>query len=74
MKIRDCCNFFSIPFTFLAEKFIMELYFLLVFCLTSIPYYGFDYLMSNPLGFFSQDKSLTWSKTKPVTTLTQVAP
>jgi hypothetical protein len=50
----------------------MELYLTFVFCLTSIPYYGFDYLMSNPLGFFSQDKSLTWSNTKPVTTLTQL--
>jgi hypothetical protein len=50
----------------------MELYFLLLyFVFTSVPYYGFDYLMSNPLGF-SQDNSLTWSKTKPVTTLTQV--
>ena len=74
MKIRDwVASIFSMPFTFLAEKIHYGTLFLtFVFCLTSVPYYGFDYLMSNPLGFFSQDKSLTWSNTKPVTTLTQV--
>nr|YP_009367776.1 hypothetical chloroplast RF1 [Neodangemannia microcystis]ARK14797.1 hypothetical chloroplast RF1 [Neodangemannia microcystis] len=32
--------------------------FTLALSLTSIPYYGFDYLITNPLGFVSQDKSL----------------
>ncbi len=74
MGIRNwVATIFAIPFTFLAEKIHYgTLFITFVFCLTSIPYYGFDYLMSNPLGFFSQDKSLTWSKIKPVTTLTQI--
>jgi hypothetical protein len=53
MKIRDwVATIFSIPFTFLAEKIHYGTLFLtFVFCLTSLPYYGFDYLMSNLLGF-----------------------
>ena len=33
-------------------------------CLTSIPYYGLDYLLSAPLGFLSQDRALEFLKTK----------
>lgn len=68
MAIRNwVAAIFSIPFTFLTEKIHYgTLFITFVFCLTSIPYYGFDYLMSNPLGFLSQDKSLTWTKPEPV--------
>jgi hypothetical protein len=58
MKIRDwVASIFQFHLHFLAEKIHYGTLFLtFVFCLTSVPYYGFDYLMSNPLGFFSQDK------------------
>jgi hypothetical protein len=43
----------------------MELISYICFCLTSIPYYGFDYLCQILLGFFSQDKSLVWANSTP---------
>nr|YP_010733684.1 hypothetical protein RF1 [Gayralia brasiliensis]YP_010733758.1 hypothetical protein RF1 [Monostroma nitidum]WEG92955.1 hypothetical protein RF1 [Gayralia brasiliensis]WEG93029.1 hypothetical protein RF1 [Monostroma nitidum] len=56
----------TIPFMLLNEK-INNFLFVCTFtlCLTSIPYYGFDYLVSTPLGFISQDKTLDFLKTKP---------
>nr|YP_636263.1 hypothetical protein RF1 [Tupiella akineta]Q3ZJ04.1 RecName: Full=Uncharacterized membrane protein ycf78; AltName: Full=ycf1 [Tupiella akineta]AAV80685.1 hypothetical protein RF1 [Tupiella akineta] len=56
----------TIPFMFLNDKihkFIFVLTF--TFCLTSIPYYGFDYLVSAPLGFIGQDRALEFFKAKP---------
>nr|YP_009367909.1 hypothetical chloroplast RF1 [Hazenia capsulata]ARK14887.1 hypothetical chloroplast RF1 [Hazenia capsulata] len=53
------------PFLFINErihKFLCVL--TLTLCLTSIPYYGFDYLVSAPLGFISQDKALNFFKAK----------
>jgi hypothetical protein len=40
----------------------MQRYLLHLFLLNIDPYYGFDYLVSNPLGFVSQDRSLVWAK------------
>nr|AOC61461.1 hypothetical chloroplast RF1 [Rhexinema sarcinoideum] len=56
---------FKIPFLFLNErihKLLLVLTF--TFCFTSVPYYGFDYLVSAPLGFLSQDKALNFLKAK----------
>jgi len=55
----------SIPFMFLNEK-IHNGFLVCTFtlCLTSLPYYGFDYLISAPLGFLSQDKALNFLKAK----------
>jgi len=56
---------FQLSFMFFNEKFhhwILIGTFTL--CLTSIPYYGFDYLISAPLGFLSQDKGLEFFKAK----------
>lgn len=36
-----------------------------VLSLTTIPYYGLDYLISAPLGFISQDKALDFLKARP---------
>nr|YP_009538402.1 putative chloroplast RF1 [Capsosiphon fulvescens]AWX64091.1 putative chloroplast RF1 [Capsosiphon fulvescens] len=68
MSLRNwVASTFLIPFTYLNEKLhYATLFVTFTFCLTSIPYYGFDYLVSNPLGFVSQDKSLVWAKTAPV--------
>lgn len=53
------------PFLFLNERIHKFLcVFTLTLCLTSIPYYGFDYLVSAPLGFISQDKALDFFKAK----------
>nr|AOC61636.1 hypothetical chloroplast RF1 [Gloeotilopsis planctonica] len=54
---------FQIPYLFLNErthKLLLVLTF--TFCFTSVPYYGFDYLVSAPLGFLSQDKALNFLK------------
>ena len=56
----------TIPFMFLNDKIHKSLFVLtFTFCLTSIPYYGFDYLVSAPLGFISQDRALDFFKAKP---------
>lgn len=50
---------FLIPFTYLNEKIhYLTLVMIFTFCLTSVPYYGFEYFMVRPLGFLSQDYSL----------------
>lgn len=56
---------FQIPFFFLMPK-IHKLLLVLTFtfCFTSIPYYGFDYMVSAPLGFLSQDKAFNFLKAK----------
>lgn len=55
----------KIPFMFLNDR-IHKGVFVLTFtlCLSSVPYYGFDYLVSAPLGFLSQDKALDFIKAK----------
>lgn len=56
----------TIPFMFLNERIHkLTLILTFTFCLTSIPYYGFDYLIASPLGFVSQDKALEFLKAKP---------
>jgi hypothetical protein len=67
MQVRNwVASVFLIPFTYLNNKIhYATLFITFVFCLTSIPYYGFDYLVSNPLGFVSQDRSLVWAKSTP---------
>jgi hypothetical protein len=58
-------QFFNFPFLFLKER-IHRLLLVLTFtlCFTTVPYYGFDYLISAPLGFVSQDKALQFMKAK----------
>ena len=56
-------NFIYPLFKFSLSKWINLLNFGLIsltiaFTLTSIPYYGLDYLFAGPLGFISQDKAL----------------
>nr|YP_009367477.1 hypothetical chloroplast RF1 [Sarcinofilum mucosum]ARK14443.1 hypothetical chloroplast RF1 [Sarcinofilum mucosum] len=55
----------KIPFMFLNDR-IHKGVFVLTFtlCLSSVPYYGFDYLVSAPLGFLSQDKALDFIRAK----------
>lgn len=56
----------TIPFMFLNERIHkLTLILTFTFCLTSIPYYGLDYLIASPLGFISQDKALDFLKAKP---------
>lgn len=53
----------KIPFLILNEQ-IHKLSVILVFSfsLISLPYYGFDYLITNPLGFISNDKTFLMKK------------
>lgn len=59
-------DIFSIPFIQL-NKYINNttVFIAFTFCLTSTPYYAFDYIMANPLGFYGQDKALQWAKPSP---------
>nr|YP_009367564.1 hypothetical chloroplast RF1 [Pseudoneochloris marina]ARK14530.1 hypothetical chloroplast RF1 [Pseudoneochloris marina] len=68
MLLRNWFSVIStIPFMFLNERIHkLSLILTFTFCLTSIPYYGFDYLVSGPLGFLSQDKALVNLKSKGV--------
>lgn len=61
---------FQIPFMFFNEKIHnLSLFFIFTFCLTSIPYYGMDYVISGPLGFMGQDKGLIAFQPKTTSTL-----
>jgi hypothetical protein len=57
--------FFNIPFIALNEKLhYVSLFIITIFCFHNIPYYGFDYLISGPLGFIYEDRTLETIKPK----------
>lgn len=48
----------TMPFVILNERIHYAIVLTTtILCFSTIPYYGFDYLISNPLGFISEDKT-----------------
>ena len=57
--INQVVKFSNLPYSLCVRNLNFGiLTFTLALSITSIPYYGFDYLLSGPLGFVSQDRSL----------------
>lgn len=51
--------FYKTPFIIINERFhYINLFITTILCFNNIPYYGFDYLVYNPLGFVSEDSFL----------------
>lgn len=57
LQVKKLCIFYTPLFTssFIQWTNKISFVFALALSLTSIPFYGFDYLVSGPLGFVSQD-------------------
>lgn len=57
LQVKNWCILYTPVFLTSFIQFVNKTTFVLVlaFSLTSIPFYGFDYLMTGPLGFVSQD-------------------